>query len=83
MRVYCFNVFESCVAIGYAGAFFQFIMGRIAIGVLCNFIVRDTFERYYIYRAQQEGIHLNDTHANTKNPIFETVCKYQEKINHH
>jgi nitrate reductase beta subunit len=48
-----------------------------------NDILRDTFERNYIYKAQQEGIHLNDTHANTKNPIFETVYKYQEKINYH
>jgi hypothetical protein len=26
-----------------------------------NDILRDTFEHYYIYRAHQEGMHLNDT----------------------
>jgi hypothetical protein len=38
----------------------------------------DTIEKYYIYKANREGITLNDTHTNNKNPIFETIYNYQQ-----
>jgi hypothetical protein len=31
----------------------------------------DTIKKYYIYKANREGITLNGTHTNNKNPIFE------------
>jgi hypothetical protein len=33
----------------------------------------DTIEKYRIYKANKEGITLNDTHTHNKNPIFETL----------
>jgi hypothetical protein len=37
----------------------------------------DTIEKYHIYKANREGITLDDTHTHThnKNPIFETLYK--------
>jgi hypothetical protein len=38
----------------------------------------DTIEKYYIYKANTEGITLNDTHTDNKNPIFETIYNYHQ-----
>jgi hypothetical protein len=39
----------------------------------------DTTKIYHIYKAHQEGIQLNDTHANNKNPIFRTIYNYYKQ----
>jgi hypothetical protein len=33
----------------------------------------DTIDKYYIYKANKEGIQLNDMHTNNKNPLFENL----------
>jgi hypothetical protein len=43
----------------------------------------DTIETYYIYKANREGITLNDTHTNNKNPIFETLYNYNQITRRH
>jgi hypothetical protein len=33
----------------------------------------NTLEKYHIYRISKNNLHMNDTHINTYNPIFETM----------
>jgi hypothetical protein len=33
----------------------------------------NTLERYHIYRASKEGIHMNDIHMDTRNSIFQAI----------
>jgi hypothetical protein len=40
--------------------------------------IMDTKEKYHIHKANQNGIQLNDTHMNSKNPIFDTLYRYQQ-----
>jgi hypothetical protein len=39
----------------------------------------DTIEKY-IYKANKNGIQLNDTYTNNKNPTFDIVYKYQQAV---
>jgi hypothetical protein len=40
--------------------------------------IMDTIEKYHIYKANQNGIQFNDTHTNNKNPLFDTLYRYQQ-----
>jgi hypothetical protein len=33
----------------------------------------NTLEKYYIHRIRKDNLHMNDTHINTYNPIFELL----------
>jgi hypothetical protein len=33
----------------------------------------NTLEKYHIYRISNDNLHMNDTHIDTYNPIFETL----------
>jgi hypothetical protein len=33
----------------------------------------NTLERYHIYEVRRENLHMNDTHIDTHNTIFETL----------
>jgi hypothetical protein len=34
---------------------------------------RNTLERYHIYEISRENLHMNDTHIDTHQPIFQTL----------
>jgi hypothetical protein len=40
--------------------------------------IMGTKENYHIYKANQNGIQVNDTQMNSKNPIFDTLYRYQQ-----
>jgi hypothetical protein len=33
----------------------------------------NTLEKYHIYKLSKNKLHMNDTHIDTHNPIFETL----------
>jgi hypothetical protein len=33
----------------------------------------NTLEKYHIYKISRNNLHMNDTHIDTHNPIFQTV----------
>jgi hypothetical protein len=33
----------------------------------------NTWERFHIYKLTKDGLQLNDTHADTHNPIFKLI----------
>jgi predicted GIY-YIG superfamily endonuclease len=38
----------------------------------------NTWERFYIYKLGKDGIQLNDTYADSYNPIFRLVSKHRQ-----
>jgi hypothetical protein len=38
----------------------------------------NTLERYHIYQISRNYLHMNDTHIETHNPIFQTVHELYE-----
>jgi hypothetical protein len=44
--------------------------------------IMDTVEKYHIYVANDNRTELNDTHIHNRNPIFDTLCKFQQHTNH-
>jgi hypothetical protein len=41
----------------------------------------NTLERFHIYKLSKENMHMNNTYADTCNPIFNLITKYYKK--HH
>jgi hypothetical protein len=39
----------------------------------------NTLERYYIYKTSMENLHMNDTHIDKHNPIFEALQETDRK----
>jgi hypothetical protein len=39
----------------------------------------NTLERYHIYKTSRENLHMNDTHIDTHNPIFEALQEIYTK----
>jgi hypothetical protein len=42
----------------------------------------NTLEKYHIYRISKEGIHMNDIHDETYNPIFEVINNIDTRRHH-
>jgi hypothetical protein len=42
----------------------------------------NTLERYHIYKISKEGIHMNDMHDETYNPIFEVINSIDIRRHH-
>jgi hypothetical protein len=42
----------------------------------------NTWERFHIYKLSKEGIQLNDTYADTHNPIFKIISNQAKKTEH-
>jgi hypothetical protein len=42
----------------------------------------NTLERYHIYKISKEGIHMNDMHDETYNPIFEVINNIDTRRHH-
>jgi hypothetical protein len=43
---------------------------------------QNTLEKYHIYRISKEGIHMNDIHDETYNPIFEVINNIDTRRHH-
>jgi hypothetical protein len=41
----------------------------------------NTLEKYHIYKASKNGIHMNDAHTDVHNPIFEILQEINTSIN--
>jgi hypothetical protein len=41
-----------------------------------------TLEKYHIYKISKEGIHMNDIHDETYNPIFEVINNRHQAAPH-
>jgi hypothetical protein len=41
----------------------------------------NTWERFHIHRLSRDGLQLNDTYADTHNPIFTLINSYSQEIN--
>jgi hypothetical protein len=39
----------------------------------------NTPKRFHIYKLSKENMHMNDTYADTYNPIFNLITKYYKK----
>jgi hypothetical protein len=39
----------------------------------------NTLEKYHIYKTSRENLHLNDTHIDTHNPVFEALQEIYTK----
>jgi hypothetical protein len=42
----------------------------------------NTLERYHVYKISKEGIHMNDMHNETYNPIFELIHNTDTRRKH-
>jgi hypothetical protein len=42
----------------------------------------NTLERYHVYKISKEGIHMNDMHNETYNPIFEVIHSIDTRRQH-
>jgi hypothetical protein len=43
----------------------------------------NTLEKYHIYKISRDNLHMNDTHTDTHNPIFEAVHENLHNITVH
>jgi hypothetical protein len=41
----------------------------------------NTWEQFHIHRLSRDGLQLNDTYADTHNPIFRLTNSYSQQIN--
>jgi hypothetical protein len=42
--------------------------------------LKNTLERFHIYKLSQENMQLNDTYTDIHNPIFNLITNYYKKI---
>jgi hypothetical protein len=42
----------------------------------------NTLEKYHIYKISKEGIHMNDIHDETYNPIYEVINSIDTRRHH-
>jgi hypothetical protein len=39
----------------------------------------NTLEKYHIYKISSNNLHMNDTHVETHNPVFQTVHELYDR----